>query len=302
MKIKKGRPAKIGLMQIKPTYEWEVEQYHDHMLSLAEECLKQRADLVFMPEAYQYIGPAGRRILSPIELNKKYAGVYKEKCSALAKKYSAYVVPWDYEACENKAYNTSYILDRQGKEIGRFRKVHPTYGELNMGIYPGFDFNVFDLDFGKVGIMICFDNYYAESARILALNGAELILFPLYGDTMKPGWDIKARARAVDNSVYVAPCQISSAIEPDVSYTGMINPYGEVICKVTDEGNVKVVEIEMGMQAITDFSGIRGRNEDTKQYLLKLRNTKAYDPLLKDLKNLPEWQDILWDPNTTNPK
>ena len=46
---------------------------------------------------------------------------------------------------------------------------------------------MFDLDVGRIGIMICFDNYFPESARILGLRGAQLILYPFYGDTMKPG-------------------------------------------------------------------------------------------------------------------
>jgi len=290
MKIKNGKPAKIGLIQVIKNFEWEVEQYQEHLLALAEECLRQDADLVFMPEAYQYIN--ARKNLSPKQLSEIYAGEYKEKCAALARKYSAYVVPWDYEVCGEKTYNTSYILDRSGNEAGRFRKVHPTYGEFNWGIESGNDFPVFDLDIGKVGIMICFDNYYAESARILSLKGAELILYPLYGDTIKPGWDIKARARAVDNSVYVAPCNIHSCIHEDASYTGMINPYGEIICKVP-EGSVAVVKIEMGLQAATCFSGNPTKADDTKQYLLKLRNTAAYGPLLDKSENLPEWHDIL---------
>jgi predicted amidohydrolase len=290
MKLKKGIPAKIGLMQVIKDYTWEVEQYQDYMLFLAEECLRQRADLVFMPEAYQYINI--RNSMTPKQLSEIYADEYKEKCAVLARKYSAYVVPWDYEVCGETTYNTSYILDRTGNEIGRYRKVHPTHGEIDMGIGCGVDFPVFELDIGKVGIMICFDNYYAESARILSLKGAELILYPLYGDTVKPGWDIKTRARAADNSIYVAPCNIHSCIHDDASYTGMISPYGEVICKVPED-SVAVVKIEMGSQTTACFSGRSGVEDDKKQYLLKLRNTTAYKPLLAESENLPEWQDIL---------
>ena len=290
MKAKQGKPARIGLIQVIKKFDWSVEEYQEHLLSLAEECLRQGADLVFMPEAYQYINI--RKNMPPKQLSEIYAGGYKEKCAVLARKYSAYIVPWDYEVSEGKTYNSSYILDRTGQEVGRFRKVHPTHGEFNNGISAGDSFDVFELDIGKVGIMICFDNYYAESARILALKGAELILYPLYGDTVKPGWDIKVRARAVDNSVYVAPCNIHSCIHEDASYTGMISPYGEIICKVP-EGSVSVVKIEMGHQALTCFSGNPAKPDDNKQYLLKLRNTEAYAPLLDKLDNLPEWQDIM---------
>jgi hypothetical protein len=72
----------------------------------------------------------------------------------------------------------------------------------------------------------------------------------------------------------------------------MINPYGEIICKVP-EGSVAVVKIKMGLQVTTCFSGNASKPDDTKNYLLKLRNTAAYGPLLDKSENLSEWQDIL---------
>lgn len=115
-------------------------------------------------------------------------------------------MPWDYEYNDGKIYNSSYILDRNGVELGRYRKTQLTIGEHDLT--PGDDIPVFDLDFGKVGIMICFDNYFPEVARVLGLKGAELVLSPLYGDTLIPQWEIKMKARAIDNSMYIASSQI----------------------------------------------------------------------------------------------
>lgn len=287
------KKAKIGLIQVHPETDGSVEMRHDHLLDLAERCLKEGADLVFMPEAFQYVGV--RQNTDKKTLVEKYADVYKEKCANLAKKYSSYVVPWDYELTDNKLYNVSYILDRQGNEIGRFRKVNLTHGELK-DLTHGHEFPVFDLDIGKVGIMICFDNYFPESARILALNGAELILYPLYGDTLKPQWEIKARARAIDNSVYVAPCQIMSGLSYDfagVTYTGMINPDGETICKLTEKGSHMVIEIEMGKRVVTHTSGIISKSEYIKEYLLNTANVEAYRPIIEKRPFTP-WDEVLF--------
>jgi predicted amidohydrolase len=287
------KKAKIGLIQVHPETDGTVEARHEHLLDLAERCLKDGADLVFMPEAFQYVGvlqTADKRTLV-----EKYAGVYKEKCAELAKKYSAYVVPWDYELKDDKLYNVSYILDRQGNETGRYRKVHLTQEGL-ANLTHGYEFPVFDLDIGKVGIMICFDNYFPESARILALNGAELILYPLYGDTLKPQWEIKARARAIDNSVYVAPCQITSALSDDfagVAFTGMIDPEGEIICKLTEKGSYKVIEIEMGKRVVTHTSGILSKSEYIKEYLLNTANVEAYRPIIEKRPSTP-WDEVLF--------
>ena len=282
-----GKKAKIGLIQVSNVWNRSVKFYLDEMLALAENCLKEGADLVFMPEAYQYrIAYATRSIW---ELTTEYAADYKKACSDLAKKYSAYIVPWDYEISgEGKIFNMSYILDRDGVEIGRYRKVQITYEEEFKGVSQGCDFPVFDLDIGKVGIMICFDNYFPESARILALKGAELILFPLYGDTMKEQWEIKLRARAIDNSVYIASCCLCT----QASFTGMVDPGGNVICRLNEKENYRVVEIEMGKRIYTNTSAKKGQYEDIKQYLLKSRNVKAYGMLTERI-DVWEWDDII---------
>jgi len=283
-----GKKVKLGILQVQPNYEWTIEERLAHLYNLTEKCLSEGAELVCLPEAYQYMGQE-RNALGFAE---KYAQAHKEACAALASKYNAYVVPWDYEISEGKIYNTSYILDRTGKEVGRFRKVHLTYGEMQIGLARGDSFPVFDLDIGKVGIMICFDNYFPESSRILALNGADIILYPLYGDTIKPGWELKARARASDNSVYVLPCQIHGAIHPEVTFSGLIDPQGNWAVKLLNEGEYAVVEAELGMQVLECPNGVAEDWHDMKQYLLKARNPAAYSDIMRAVAT-PEWWKIL---------
>lgn len=291
-KKKEGkRTAKIGLIQVNAQYgpDVTVESCLEELLELAERCLRDGADLVFMPETYQY---KNARHIPRRELAARYSEAYKMKCAALARKYAAYVVPWDNEVDEaGRLYNTSYILDRSGREIGRYRKVHLTRREKEK-LTAGTDFPVFDLDFGKVGIMICFDNYYAETARILALRGAELILYPLFGDTLNPGWEIKTRARAIDNSVYVAPCLLHSPVRGDYFvYTGMIAPDGEVLCKIEQYGTHRVVEIDLDRPVVTNIRAVNGSCEKIKPYLHKTRNVSAYGPLLEPVDEL-DWDEI----------
>ena len=125
------------------------------MLDLCSRCIDDGADLVFFPEAYQYTHD--RDIINRTSEMLETAAEWKEKCAAIVKISGRYIVPWDYEIEDGKIYNTSYILDRGGKEIGRYRKVHLTYTELSSGLTNGDSLPVFDLDFGRIGIMICFD-------------------------------------------------------------------------------------------------------------------------------------------------
>lgn len=122
--------------------------------------------------------------------------------SRFAKEYKTYIVGNVYEkTSEGRYLNTAFILDREGKLVGCYRKVHLPMTEAASGVVPGEDYPVFDLDFGRVGILICWDNWFVESARQLRLNGAELLLFPLAGDGKKSHWSIVWPTRAIDNSI-----------------------------------------------------------------------------------------------------
>lgn len=285
-----GKKVKIGVIQVDHVLNESMESKQEQLIELAEKCLEEGAELVFFPEAFQYTGC--REIKNDPEKLVAVSSAWKERCSALAKKYNAYVVPWDYEYCDGKVYNSSYILDRNGVEVGRYRKCQLTYSEeIVGGLTPGDEIPVFDLDIGKVGIMICFDNYFPETARVLGLKGAELVLYPLYGDTLNPQWEIKMKSRAIDNSMYVAPCQIDmiNGIREGISYSGIVDPAGHTICRLTEKKSYQVVEIIMGKQVLTHTNGAV---EDIRQYLLCQRNPKAYGEIVAEKKNLWAWDDI----------
>ena len=286
-----SKKAKIGLMQVMSTLEWDMETKLNHMYELAERCLKDGADLVFMPEGYQYSD--NMDILNRPDDLRIITSQWHRRCGELAKHYSAYVVPWDYEIDNNgRKYNCSYILDRTGKEVGRYRKVHLPYGEYIWDLTNGEDFPVFDLDIGRVGIMICFDNYWVESARIMGLRGAQLILYPLYGDTLHGVWELKMRARAIDNSLYVASCQVDDKY--DIAYTGLVDPHGDVLVKLTENASYCVVEIDMGLEVVTSTMARPEYKENIREYLISARQTQAYSPLLKPVK-AQSWDEIFYN-------
>lgn len=268
----------------------DIKKKWEYMLGLAGRCIDDGADLVFFPEAYQYT--QDRDIIYRTSEMLETAAEWKEKCSAVAKSSGTYIVPWDFEIDGGKIYNTSYIIDRGGNEIGRYRKVHLTHSELESGLTNGKSFPVFDLDFGRIGIMICFDNYFPESARILGNSGASLVLYPLYGDTLIPQWELKMRARAVDNSMYVASCQIGGQL--DIAYTGMVNKNGEVICRLDSFGTHRVVEIEPDRCVITHTTGDKEYSEDIRCYLERCRQPAAYAPLIHGPAEPKSWNEIFF--------
>jgi predicted amidohydrolase len=282
--------AKIGLIQVDNKIEYDIKKRQDMLVALAEKCLDEGADLVFFPEAFQYDGNRG--VLKAPDKLAEMGEEWKARCSLLARKYHAYVAPWDYEVRDGKIYNSSYILDRDGNEIGRYRKCNLTSGEMANGLSHGMEYPVFDLDFGRVGIMICFDNYFPESAACLGNNGAQLVLYPLYGDTLKPQWELKLRTRAADHSFFLASCQLQAYF--DRTYTGMVDPEGNVIKKLDEVNSYAVVDIDVGKAVRSDTYANHPNGEDLREYLHKCRNYRAYSAVTTEGTKPKEWDEIFY--------
>ena len=95
-----------------------------------------------------------------------------------ARQHNMYVIAPLIEADRQKFYNTAVLIGRDGEIVGKYRKIHPTIGEMKAGITPGTGQEVFKTDFGNVGIIICFDVQYPQLVQNLARKGAEVIFFP----------------------------------------------------------------------------------------------------------------------------
>ena len=277
----------VGLIQVVDTDDLTLSERHDKLFLYAENCLKNGADIVLFPEAYQYL--YDRDIKKDIKRLEEVSGQWKVRLSELAKKYSAYLIPWDYYHEDGKVYNSSYILDRNGNEIGRYKKCNLTYGEMQSGLTRGEEYPVFDTDFGKVGIMICYDNYFPESAACLTAKGAEIIFYPLYGDTWKPQWERKVQTRAFDHSVYIVSCQIGSF--HDIAYTGIFSPLGEIEEKLVGD-TWKVAAINNKKRIVSSLENDGKTYEYFRDLIHKSRNFKAYADLATEGEKSKEWNEI----------
>lgn len=117
-----------------------------------------------------------------------------------ARRYHTYIVCSILEEGEGGlCYNTGLFIDREGRVDSRYRKCQLTVGELERGIRPGDELCVFDTDFAKIGIQICWDHYFPESTRVLAMQGAELICVPTHGSHIE-----RAITRARENGAWLA--------------------------------------------------------------------------------------------------
>ncbi|HGJ66455.1 TPA: carbon-nitrogen hydrolase family protein [bacterium] len=116
-----------------------------------------------------------------------------------AKQYGMYVSASYYEKDGDIVLNSAPLFDRNGNLVGKYSKNQLYDPEEDEGATPGVGFPVFNTDFGKVGIIICYDSWFPEPTRLLAYKGAELILFPNAGYYMG-----LMSARTADNGVCFA--------------------------------------------------------------------------------------------------
>lgn len=180
--------------------------------------------------------------------------------SNMAKENNIYLVGGSIpEKDENNlVYNTSYVFDRNGLKIGKHRKVHLFDIDVEGGqsfkesdtLTPGNSITVFDTEFGKIGLCICFDFRFPELARLMAQKGAKIIIVPAaFNMTTGPAhWDLMFRSRAIDNQVFTIGCAPSRDINGSyVSYANSVvaSPWGNIIYKMDEKEGYKILELDI---------------------------------------------------------
>ncbi len=199
----------------------------------------EQIDFVCLPEMFNCPYDTSR-FLQYAERDK---GVTWQALSSLAKKYAFYIIGGSIpELSHGKCYNTTYIFDREGKQIGKYRKMHLFDIDIKNGqkfmesdtLLAGNKITVVDTEFGKIGIAICYDIRFSELIRLIALSGAEMIFIPAaFNMTTGPAhWELLFRSRALDNQVYLfgtASAQNMDALYQSYGHSIAVSPWGEII-------------------------------------------------------------------------
>lgn len=239
METTKRTPMKIALVQFEGEV-CEVEANTAHACELIAEAARNGADLVALPELFStgynlnIIGPRILDLIEPVDGPTVTAlreaaranGVYVVAGFALAK-----------EELPAVAYNSSVFINREGELLGTFDKAH-LWALERFYFRSGNAFPVFDTEFGKVGVMICYDMGFPEVARILALKGAELIVCPsAWCEEDHDVWNYNTQCRALENTVFLAAVNRHGR-EGDLymgGHTRVCNPRGAVIAELAEE-------------------------------------------------------------------
>ena len=191
---------------------------------------------------------------------EKEGGPVWQQLSGYAKQYGIYLIGGSMpeKDAEGNVYNTSYIFDREGKQIGKHRKVHlfdidikggQTFKESDT-LTAGDSDTVFDTEFGKIGVMLCFDIRFPELSRMMVNDGAKVIFVPAaFNMTTGPAhWELSFRTRALDNQIYMvgcAPARDVSAGYISWGHSIVTDPWGRVTGMLDENEGILLAELDM---------------------------------------------------------
>jgi predicted amidohydrolase len=189
-----------------------------------------RPDLVLLPEMFD--GVTADAAPPP-------AGPAAALLARKSREWRMYTSGAFYEHRGGLVYNTAPLFDRAGSLAGTYDKCMPYDPEMDAGVVPGTRCDVFETDFGRVGILICYDSWFPETARRLALQGAELVLLPNAGY-----WTELMPARAADNGICIAA---SSLVSPAGVWDSSGACAGEVVSDPTRQAPSAIVSSELDL-------------------------------------------------------
>jgi predicted amidohydrolase len=233
------RNATLATVNFKPANTSGPDENRRLFIPFIEQAARQGADIICLPEGVTVCG-TGKTYT---EVAEPIPGPSTDFFGKIAKDHHLYIVAGIYEREGDVVYNTAILIDRNGRYMGKYRKAALPREEIEGGITPGESFPVFETDFGKVGIMICWDIQFPEPARRLAANGAEVILLPIWG-----GNETLMEARAIENQVYVVSSGYSAT-------TRIINHRGETLAETKKNGSIAVQQIDLNQRTQWEWLG-----------------------------------------------
>jgi N-carbamoylputrescine amidase len=227
------------------------------------------AQVICLPELFRSQYFCQREDAALFDLAETVPGPSTDVLGRIARERKVTVIAPVFERRAAGLYhNSAAIIDREGKVSGLYRKMHipddPAYYEKFYFTPGDLGFRAFDTEVGKIGTLICWDQWYPEGARLTALRGASVLFYPtaigwhphekdIYGAAQREAWQTIQRSHGIANGVYVAPVnrvghEKPSDGGPGIEFWGssfICDPFGVVIAEgSTDREEVLLGEVD----------------------------------------------------------
>ncbi len=222
------------------------------ILRYISQAAQRGAELCTFPEFMMCYTPSSQSPKDLANIAEKIDGEFVSSISREAKKNSIQVIGTLYEQSPkpNRVYDTSFFIEKNGKVISTYRKVH-LYDALGFKestkLYPGSSITKpVKTSVGKMGMMICYDLRFPEMSRILASSGSEILVVPsawVKGKMKEEHWLTINKTRAIENGCYViSPDQVGNI------YCGrsvVVDPYGKILLDMKKKEGIGIVDISL---------------------------------------------------------
>jgi len=292
---------RVGLVQMScgPDLDSNLDKAADRV----REAAREGAEVICLPELFRAQYFCQREDIALFDVAEPIPGPSTERLSAIAREEKVVVVASLFERRAAGLYhNTAAVLDRDGSLAGLYRKMHipddPLYYEKFYFTPGDLGFKAIDTAAGKIGTLVCWDQWYPEGARITALQGANLLLYPTaigwhpsekeeFGTAQYDAWQTIQRAHAIANGVYVGAVNRVGHEHGDVrgnraegaglEFWGgsfLADPFGRIVAKAAhDKEEILIGEVDLGLL------------ENTRRNwpFLRDRRIDAYAPITKRL-------------------
>ncbi len=284
-----SRNFRVGLVQMAMSSDPAINL--ERAAARVEEAARLGAQVVCLPELYRSPYPCQREDVALFELAEPVPGPSSERFAEVARNAGvAVIVPIFERRTAGLCHNTALLLDADGSLRGMYRKMHipddPAFYEKFYFAPGDLGFRAFDLRAGRVGTLICWDQWFPEGARLTALQGAAILFYPTaigwhppekaqHGSAQRDAWRTVQRGHAIANGVYVAAVN-RVGFEPGSAGSGLefwgtsflCDPFGVVVAEAsTDREEILVGEVDLDRieEVRRNWPFLRDRRVDSYQ-------------------------------------
>jgi N-carbamoylputrescine amidase len=281
----------VGLVQMSCAEEPRLNL--DKALARIEEAAQRGAQIVCVQELFRSRYPCQSEDVRFFDLAEPIPGPTTEALSAVAAARKVAVIGSIFERRAAGVYhNTAVIIDATGKIAGRYRKMHipddPRYYEKFYFTPGDLDFGAYPTAYAKIGVLVCWDQWFPEAARLTALAGAQVLFYPTaigwhreeapeVRRRQRDAWETIQRSHAISNGIFVAAVN-RVGVEDGIEFWGgsfVADPFGEIIGRAATGGDETLV-VECDLEKI----------EETRRNwpFLRDRRIDAYGDLTRRLR------------------
>jgi agmatine deiminase len=281
-------------------------------LELVEEAATRGAQIICLQELYRTRYFPQEEQQEAEKFSETIPGESTAAFVELAKKHKIVIIVPLFEHLNGKFYNSAVVIDADGKLLDTYHKIHvpqdPMFYEQNYFEMGDLGYKVYHTAYAKIAVLICYDQWFPEAARICTLKGAEILFYPtaigyIKDHTSADGnwhdaWLTVMRGHAISNGVHIAAVNRVGE-EGELQFWGgsfVCNAFGEILTEADDKEEVVVAQVDLSFnQRIRDGWGfLKNRRPDTYK---PLTDPVSYNTPLEGGYRMPaEWEkhDAIW--------